>query len=775
MKNPFLNYVLDDKNISKIFIILSLNSSPIDNRINSLEIEESIYNELMKNYILVESDINILKKKNLRISIVSINKDDLEQINLLKYQLEEVNNVIFYPYFLYNQFKIYLSIYEKKSLSDLYNILIINNHIKDKQDKTIQNYYYNFIISMCKNFDKIQCVTKNYSFNNRNFFENNNYHNDGYLSFIKNKNNHTINTTDNFTQMKEQLNLILKKLDYKNKFTLICYLLISRDYCHLVINNNNLLKEYKLIFYNNIYLFRYLLGFTWVHLYLKEMGKKKNMTKEDDFIFDINTANKLINFPNCVNCMTLNPYNSMLIHSKYLTHNIYSLQYYNISFTTFDKSSIATIDQFKFNFNIFTTSNPSKNLFHKIDFKNDNIAISGSAVCACISQFHPLMCLFNNYIDEVAIKNRYYNEYYTNADIDIMIKNDNFIEFINIVKKVYNQIKKNILHIYKSYASDDHIHLKPEKVVYYFLYEEEMIEIIENYNFQNDTHYNLKQVLENIDSENIQCIFKDSYEKTLFDYKITKENEVIDEEFKKNNPEYFELNNLPFKIRKVVKFKNYNVDKIKISLKYKITSPYLNHSLELFNVNTVDFFGVIQTFHLPCVRAYFDGDNVYMTPSCISAHLTRMNLDYKYFAGTSHPCEIINKYRMRGFGIYLNLKEQDILFNYSKNNDFWSNLYDLNSSKESFMNALHFNHKLFFPRHYNADYFYNNSPVDINKGYDNNFIGYKAIILTKNDFYEIIKDRQHINDIIEYINKKSTIIEIGHVNVAKDWIIDACI
>jgi hypothetical protein len=34
-----------------------------------------------------------------------------------------------------------------------------------------------------------------------------------------------------------------------------------------------------------------------------------------------------------------------------------------------------------------------------------------------------------------------------------------------------------------------------------------------------------------------------------------------------------------------------------------------------------------------------------------------MNLDYKYFAGSQDPINIINKYRMRGFGCWLNMNE----------------------------------------------------------------------------------------------------------------------
>jgi hypothetical protein len=35
-----------------------------------------------------------------------------------------------------------------------------------------------------------------------------------------------------------------------------------------------------------------------------------------------------------------------------------------------------------------------------------------------------------------------------------------------------------------------------------------------------------------------------------------------------------------------------------------------------------------------------------------------INIDYKYFAGAKDPIEVLNKYRMRGYSVYLNDKEK---------------------------------------------------------------------------------------------------------------------
>jgi len=218
---------------------------------------------------------------------------------------------------------------------------------------------------------------------------------------------------------------------------------------------------------------------------------------------------------------------------------------------------------------------------------------------------------------------------------------------------------------------------------------------------------------------------------------------------------------------------------ISVSFKYKIRSPHLDYPLELFMVKYNDFFATVQTFHLPCVRSYYNGENVYLTPSCISAHLTYMNLDYKYFAGTSNPIEILNKYRMRGFGIWLNETEKKILVKYSEQNQFWNNLYNFSKNNylsiKSNMGCLDFNHKIYQPRLYNADDYYQEIPVDISQGY---FIISQDIpkIVTKTDLFSEIDDRfNNKNNLAmnSIINNLATINNKGFIAPVEKWIIEA--
>ena len=100
--------------------------------------------------------------------------------------------------------------------------------------------------------------------------------------------------------------------------------------------------------------------------------------------------------------------------------------------------------------------------------------------------------------------------------------------------------------------------------------------------------------------------------------------------------------------------------------------------IEMFRIKEKEFFNTVARFHFPCVRAYYQGDNVYMLPSCITSMMTGLNIEYKYFAGIRNPVDIINKYMHRGFGVLLNKFEINKLLEYNKNLDD-SNLLKYNS------------------------------------------------------------------------------------------------
>jgi hypothetical protein len=178
--------------------------------------------------------------------------------------------------------------------------------------------------------------------------------------------------------------------------------------------------------------------------------------------------------------------------------------------------------------------------------------------------------------------------------------------------------------------------------------------------------------------------------------------------------------------------------------------------------------GAISQFHLPCVRALYNGNNVYMTPSCITAHLTFMNIDYKYFACKTNPFDIINKYRMRGFGTWLNKNEISYFWKYSLEDTFWKNIYGgIHYSNAS--GCLPLSHKLFHPRLINADKYFDILPVCLEDGYEDKFIGVE--VTTIDELNHEIKSKDKFESI--GIDKFTTIDSNGNIIPLQKWIIDA--
>jgi len=211
------------------------------------------------------------------------------------------------------------------------------------------------------------------------------------------------------------------------------------------------------------------------------------------------------------------------------------------------------------------------------------------------------------------------------------------------------------------------------------------------------------------------------------------------------------------------------------NLKFRIVSSFLPHNFELFRIKYQSYFSTVSRFHLPIVRAYYDGNKTYVLPSCISACMTMMNLDYKYFAGSKDPIEIINKYRMRGYGTYLNGKEKIKMIEYSNIVEKWKKLYNVdiknNNSVNAFFGPINIDAKIFKPSHtleldrivsYSGSFFK-----------DNNKITLATIDKTYGELYNGKFDT--IGDGIQHLIYKTTCInKLGYITPLRKWLIEAC-
>jgi hypothetical protein len=794
IKNPLIiNQTITEEDIKDVFniYILANNSNTIINSaIYYYIINSELYDEISKNIILIKAPKELLKNKIHMSKANIVPKYIIERFNKSNYILDENKNIIL---MILNVSKeniyIYMSQYEKKNtLINFNKKLLLNNYFLNKKrylkdililnesNYWVENFYNVNLTSKFNNLEIKKSLKFRYDLNNTN----ENYIEELNTQIIENEIiNFKINynNTYNKKNILELLSILCE--NSKEEFMIICYLLISKNYSNLILNNYELLIKYKDIFKKYAQLFRYLIGYAWSNFYFEECTKKSFITKNDKFIFDINTASELPIFPFSINNPKLNPYMTIYVNDNVLNsdNNIGGV-------INFVSEGIANLPTFLKNLNIFCTGNENNNLFENINFKDNKIAIGGSVICACIQKYNPLIKLFNKeLIEEDKIK-RYYNEYYANSDIDIMFQtNDNF-DFMKKVIKVYNQIIINICK-FNSYAEPNHIKLYSIKILYIFVDYNDITKIIKdnydklltyitdinNINLLDKTSKIFNYIKVNLNKEDIIKLFDNLINEEIIKYLNNNSSQIINE-----YPDFFDFSNLT----KIIKFnendfeksRNYE-SKIIINYKYKIKSPFIDHDIEMFKIAYDDFFATVHKFHLPCVRAYYDGDNVYLTPSCITAHLTLMNIDYSYFSGLAEPYEIINKYRMRGFGTYLNENEKNKLLNYSKNNVFWNNLYDITNYNDNY-GILNLNYKIFQPRLYNVEYYHDKQIVDLDKGYNINQ-NIKTEYTIKEYFEEINKINKISNNdiIINIFNKLYTIGNDGSILPIKKWVIEA--
>lgn len=781
INNPYLNLNVIDYNYKQllekyknVYIICNRIDNIIDPSIYNYQIDKDKLNEINKKLILYEVPFKILNNLNHLNKLMILNSEVLKDINKNEYILADANLVLMIVHIKLEDLNYYFNQYkEKNNLIDIYNIIVINEYFDYKNFKSFKyledlinmeesNYWsnpYHCNANLTTLFEKRVFNLFNVKINTPNDYLNEMYRTTEYIDPSKIIQISKYKVFSDTTFSKNDINELFEKLNPKQQFLLFSNLLVSKNYCHLVLNNKYILILLNKTIHKYIHLFRYLIGYAWVKFYFDESIKKTFIKKEDPFIFSLDTACELPLFPFSIENPKLNPYMPILVDDTILQAST------NIGgISTNEHNGLCNLEEFKLMLNIFTTNKSNNNLFHNINWAENKMAISGSIMTACLQKKHPLVNMFNNISNYEERLTRYFNEYYAIADIDTMILTQDVFEFMDIVQKIFNQIVINICS-FSSYAEPNHIKLECYKTGYLFISEADVLEKV-----CNQSREQLSIIKKSIDSPETIELFKIIINEEFETYK---KNIKIDNT---NYPDYLDINNIMFKIRIFSQINNENrTTNFKISYKYKITSPHLNHGLEIFMVNYDDFFATVQTFHLPCVRAYYNGDNVYLTPSCISAHMTYMNIDYKYFAGSKSPIEIINKYRMRGFGTWLNANEKNVFFRYSSTDLFWNTFYNINYKNSKTINAnegaLSFNHVIFQPRMINHPYFENANPVDISMPY---MIPTASQKLSFTDYISRINSKYNTDhQDIKFILNYNTIGKTGFINPLQKWVIEA--
>ena len=603
------------------------------------------------------------------------------------------------------------------------------------------------------------------------------YNKYGYRKYILPKfDSNSINQTE--------INELFNKLNNKKDiYYLFNILLISKNYCHLVINNKYLLDKMEPLIKKYAPLYKYLFGYVWITLYMEECTKKSRTTINDRYVFDLETACRLPFFPFNSNDAHMNPYLPLLISKKVLN--------FRESFRSLGMISghngygLCTPEEFKTRLKIFSSGQSSDELsiFKNVDW--EGIAITGSIMTACLQKRNPLVDLFSHLPNDEAIYNRYFQEYYATSDIDIMCNYTIKTEFVDKVHQLYNCIKNNIMNNNNNNEAGNSVKLIPCKTLAIFV----KTEYIKKYMVNNlDLNLPFAPTLENIIKNKDIDVIKEFFYNIYTD-RLAQKSDMP------SSPKYYDIYNIvPIEDTKIYIVENndingnanhdvngdeHKIDDIDLisfseNLKYKIESPFLLRKIELFQIKYTDFFSTVSKFHLPCVRAFYNGDKVYLLPSTISAFMTMTNIDYKYYSGSNPACEINLKNNQRGYSVVLNDSEKIRLIDYCSRLPKWKKIMKLNvHNKQNINNILEvkdISNNYYKPRWINFDLYELCDPVDHN--YSNVI---NTMVHTKKDLaneYKLRFGYDQTESTINFLNYK-TINEKGYINPLKLWLIDA--
>lgn len=556
--------------------------------------------------------------------------------------------------------------------------------------------------------------------------------------------------------------LLSHSLTQKEKYYLVSNLLVSKNYSHYILNDANILTQLDGIFKQYKPIFRYLLSYAFINLYKEESIKKTRTTVESRHVFTIEVASKLPVFPFVVNNPHLNPYFTLLLSKEMLNTNI---NIGSIKSNFSHQSGIVDLPEFKRRLNIFMTGNSDCDLLNGASWSN--MVITGGSMAGIMPKVNPLMALFKQNVDSesgstIALTDneldRYFQEYYSESDIDVACNHTNFFDFISHVKELKELIIKNgnikdsdiqiapiktvciyiDTDILKTKCANGEIPFKFEYLIhnktsldvkhyFYEIYlEEKKKSNVHNQlilgNKINDPLYYI--ILDYSHIDDVSLVFRDRVDKVEFGNRSIeyKSNNIDNGDICIDNSSHSDDIDANIDIitktisgikmfhildRDMVDISEQSIDKMENvfiktmdNIKYKIISKELKHSFEVFRIDYPDFFSTISRFHFPCVRSYYNGTTCLMTASAITAYMTMTNIEYKFFSGSQDPVSIIHKYRQRGYTTYFNRNEINQIVGYTLTNDKYKKQYQITDINDAInmLGTFDHNNTFFTPR-----------------------------------------------------------------------------
>jgi hypothetical protein len=400
--------------------------------------------------------------------------------------------------------------------------------------------------------------------------------------------------------------------------TIINACLISKKYVQCILKNKKMLQYINL----NFNQYKKAFSYAWLMMYIEEGILKSYIKEEDRCVFTLDEA---VNIPTQESNILI----PLMVEKKYIS--VFGGYRSNIN----RLGKIANMNEFKERFNRFVTKEKI-DVFKGMNWKN--LGISGSIIPATCRSYDPLQADNKFTLDE------YFDTFYKDSDIDIMCDLADYKSFFDKVYYLISVLNMNINELY------------PLAVVKYETTKTAAL------------HLSRKYINENHGGVMTDVIAHGLYKKLK-----SEEPKHEEEKYKKIN-EVVSIDNFKYYVYNVLEYDDKKYPNYSENIKFHVSSPYLARNFEIFKIKYT-FLGTVSRFHLPCVRGYYDGSNVYLLPSAITALTTGMCMDYKYFAGVRSPFEIILKYVFRGYSIILNKKEMIKMVEYIKNTEKWKNMY----------------------------------------------------------------------------------------------------
>jgi len=713
--------LINFKNYDKVYILcntLDNNNMPIlfkttygDNDINDIKQLYTIIEMDMK-YVLPLREFYDTTNKYMEITqgfINTIYNNLIPNLPNMTQNFSDENKVLllFCPEININNMKENIDLCENKLISMRQNELLEQLDIITNQEKEIDDKKHSL------SDDKIKVLIE---LLNKNIWNDPNFSETMFTNiFLKNKTKGiTAKKGDFYTNASTQHlskkivirdNNIFLNFDQNNKLTqyltdalnnntsnldLIKNVLSSEKYCSVLLNNMSFLKKYKQYLIDNPNEMKK----AWCMLYYAENLKLKYN------LFDLETVRNLPSYEYTFNKTKESPYIPLLIDAGYyptfIGNNIIHQTVPPVVNLRTDPRfyGVCNLDEFKIRLNVFMTNKSITNLFNNIDFTN--IAITGSVIAGALPKYNVNMfpdCIYNPTNDTYYPRNYvpYFDKKYANADLDIMINHKSIEEYSNEVVKIKKQIESNtssaititmvrtstitITREYLESLLDD-----KEMADYKVYIDKKLVELPNNIKriVYNNVYLKNKIIVNN--NIKLDAMFNSYYTPcTIDDLRICDTNKDITRNDMSNEYVYEDYNG---KIGMLLR------DGMRIKFN---SNTAIKRAIELFKVDS--FLGCVQRFHLPCVRGYYTGDNIYMLPSCISAMMTNICLDHNLMYNKYNPYTIFTKYINRGYVILMNpnnkaeyeiyKKQNNIVCNY---NDVKTLTYNNNSLNECYVN-----------------------------------------------------------------------------------------